>query len=127
MQFKNNKIELPKFTMHFEKMLEELDFLNIDLELAKVGRTTVLKKCYEFLAELLTENKLLEILNSNSFEEIDTKELELLFYLIRMEYQRPLEEAITNHQQEQLNSVLNNHTVSEILKIAQATNGKKQC
>ena len=124
MHFKNKKIELPKFTIAFEEKLEEIEKFNKDLMLGKVGRVIVLKKCYEFLTELLTEEKVLEILESDSSEEIDMKELELLFFYIKSEYEKPLEEAIAKREQERINGIFKNANISEIIKLSEKVNGK---
>lgn len=125
MKFKNQKIELPKFTIAFEEKLEEIEKLNRELLRGEIGRSAVLRKCYEFLEELLTKEKLLNILESNSFEEIDMKELELLFFFIKTEYEKPLEEAISKKEIEKLNIVLDNPKISEIIKLANNSKGKK--
>ncbi|WP_250277369.1 hypothetical protein [[Clostridium] colinum] len=125
MNFKNKNIELPKFTIIFEEKIEEIERLNKDLILGKVSRIVVLKKCYEFLAELLTEEKLLEILQGNSFEEIDTKELELFFFYVKLEYEKPLEDAITKREQERINNIFKNTNISEVVKVYEKVNGKK--
>ncbi|MDE6357904.1 MAG: hypothetical protein K2L15_04875 [Eubacteriales bacterium] len=118
MKFKNKTIELPKFTIVFEEKLEEVENLNKDLIKGKVSRVTVLKKCYDFLAELLTEEQLLNMLDSNSYETVDMKELELLFYYIRTEYEKPLKDAILKDEQEKINGILNNPKISDILKLS---------
>lgn len=125
MKFKNKKIELPKFTIYFEEKLEEIEKLSKELIKGEVTRVSVLRKCYEFLAELLTEEKLLEILESNSFNDVDMKELELLVFFIKTEYEKPLEEAISKKEIEKLNSILGTPKISEIIKLANNSKGKK--
>ncbi len=124
MNFKNKKIDLPKFTIAFEEKIEEIENLNKNFLLGNVRRVEVLRKCYEFLSDLLTEEKLLEILESASFEDIDTKELELLFFIIKTEYERPLEEATVKREQEKINGIFKNTNISDIIKIYEKTNGK---
>lgn len=125
MKFKNKTIELPKFTIYFEEKMEEVETLNKELIKGKVSRVTILKKCYDFLAELLTEEQLLNILDSPSYETVDMKELELLFYYVRTEYERPFKEAVSKDEQERINSIFNNPKISEIIKLSNNVKGKK--
>lgn len=92
LKFKEKEVALPKFTLLFEQKHEELNNLNRKLIAGTVSRVEVLKKCYEFLSELLGENAVLNLLEGNSIEDIDTKELELLFLLVITEYERPVKE-----------------------------------
>ena len=52
MNFKNKKIDLPKFTIAFEEKIEEIENLNKNFLLGNVRRVEVLRKCYEFLSDL---------------------------------------------------------------------------
>lgn len=124
MNFKNKKLNLPKFTISFEEKMEEIENLNKNFLLGNVRRIEVLRKCYEFLSDLLTEEKLLVILESASFDDVDTKELELLFFMIKTEYERPLEEATVKREQEKINGIFKNTNISDIIKIYEKANGK---
>ena len=92
LKFKEKEVTLPKFTLHFEQKHEELNNLNRKLIAGAVSRVEVLRKCYEFLSELLGESTVLNLLEGNSIEDVDTKELELLFLLVITEYERPVKE-----------------------------------
>lgn len=125
MLFKNKEFDLPKFTFEFEEKLEKLEECNKKLISGEIGRTVVLKKCYKFLTELLSEETLLDILTSAKFEEVDMKELELLFFLIKSEYEKPLKEASIKKEKDLLNKMFTGTNISEIIKLSEKMSNKE--
>ena len=117
MTFKNKKIELPKLTIEFVEKIEELEHLNLQLIDGLVNKRVVLEKLYDFLFALLGNEKLEELLGCSSFEEVDTKELELLYFYLKTEYDRPLEEASIKKQQESINSLLKGTNMKDVLEL----------
>lgn len=117
MTFKNKKIELPKLTIEFVEKIEELEHLNLQLIDGLVNKRVVLEKLYDFLFALLGNEKLEELLGCSTFEEIDTKELELLYFCLKTEYDRPLEEASIKKQQESINSLLKGTNIKDVLEL----------
>lgn len=126
MKFKEKEIELPNFTIDFEEKLEELEKMNHKFVKGEISRVEVLKKCYIFLANLLSEKKLLEILNAKKMEEVDMRELELLFFKIKTEYEKPLDEAILQKEKEKLKKMFKDPDIREAILLNKNLNKQKR-
>ncbi len=124
MKFNNFNIELPKFTIGLAEKMEEIQSISKDLLTGNTSRRTILEKKFEFLTELFTEEKALQFLSGSCFEDIDIKNLELLYLSIKNEYERPIKEAEVKEHVDELNLMFKNGNIKDIVDIMKIQKGK---
>lgn len=122
MKFLDNKeIDLPKLTFELMEKLE-----NIKENKFKMKRINLIKSKYNFLCKYLTDAEVHRLLDGNSLEDINIKNLELLFFSIENELDKPLIEAQIKEQTQQFEMLLNNKNIKEVLNIYNNQNKKKR-
>ena len=124
MKFNNFIIDLPKFTIGLAEKMEEIQSISKDLLIGNTSRRTILEKKFEFLTELFTEEKALQFLSGSCFEDIDIKNLELLYLSIKNEYERPIKEAEVKEHVDELNLMFKNGNIKDIVDIMKIQKGK---
>lgn len=124
MKFNNFIIDLPKFTIGLAEKMEEIQNVSKDLLTGNTSRRTILEKKFEFLTEIFTEEKALQFLSGSCFEDIDIKNLELLYLSIKNEYERPIKEAEVKEHVDELNLMFKNGNIKDIVDIMKIQKGK---
>lgn len=122
MKFLNDKeINLPKLTFGLMEKLE-----NIKENKFKMKRMDLIESKYNFLCKYLTEAEVHRLLDGNSLEDINIKNLELLFFSIENELDKPLIKAQIKEQTQQFELLLNDKNIKEVLNIYNNQNKRKR-
>lgn len=108
--FEGKQIDLPKYSVLIAKKIEELGNLSGDLEFK-------LKTMYDFIKEIIGNEKTEEVLKT--FNEADPNDINIIFNLIVMEYNRPFETFQRDKKLEFLQNPELKFVIENIDKIAE--------
>lgn len=112
--FNNKRINLPKCTLAIEEMIENIMETERSYKKREIRVREYVTSEFDFVCDIIGEEKTKEVLNCTGVEDVDTRELTLLIYEILKAYNS----KIANKQAEDIKQQMNKYNFADISKAA---------